>query len=358
MDGPLPPGPAQSVDAPLAAPAAPASVAGALVDGFGRRIDYLRLSVTDRCDLRCHYCMAAHPRFLPRNALLSTDELVGVATAFVARGVRRIRLTGGEPLTRRDILTVAERLGALLGTANGLDELTLTTNATRLAPLAPALAAAGIRRINISLDTLDSQTFAQITRGGDISAVIEGIDAADAAGLAIRLNMVAMAGINDRDLPALVDWCEARGFDLALIESMPMGGVDARRAESHVALERFIAPLLAAGEPVPIAHRTAGPARYVTLPGRALRIGLITPLSNNFCAACNRIRLTAEGRVHGCLGHDDAIDLAAAWRVGGAAAIDPLVDRLMATKAERHRFQIGAGLEQRGPTRHMNATGG
>ncbi len=356
MDGPLPPGPAQGVDAPPLTPAPPPVAAPALVDGFGRRIDYLRLSVTDRCDLRCHYCMPEHPRFLPRKALLSTDELVGVATAFVARGVRRIRLTGGEPLTRRDIVTVAERLGTLIGA--GLDELTLTTNATRLAPLAPALAAAGIRRVNISLDTRDPQIFAQITRGGDLWAVLDGIDAADAAGMAIRINMVAMAGINDHALPEMADWCEARGFDLALIESMPMGGVDARRAESHVALERFIAPLLTDGEPLPIAHRTAGPARYVTLPGRTLRIGLITPLSNNFCAACNRIRLTAEGRVHGCLGHDDAIDLAAAWREGGAAAIDPLVDRLMATKAERHRFQIGAGLEQRGPARHMNATGG
>lgn len=327
-----------------------------LRDAFGRRIDYLRLSVTDRCDLRCHYCMAEHPEFMPRKDLLSTDELLGIAAAFVARGIRRIRLTGGEPLTRRDILPIAQHLGTMLG--HGLDEWTLTTNATQLAPVAADLAAAGLRRANISLDSRDAATFAKVTRGGDLTRVMAGIDAADDAGIAIRINMVAMAGINDAELPAMVDWCEARGFDLGLIESMPLGDVGSLRRDTHISLADFIAPLLAGGQVQALDHRTSGPARYVTLPGRAIRLGLITPLSNNFCAGCNRVRLSADGKVHGCLGHDDAIDLAAAWRSDGATALDPLLDRLMATKAERHRFAIGGGLAESGPTRHMNATGG
>lgn len=330
--------------------------AGPLRDAFGRRIDYLRLSVTDRCDLRCHYCMAEHPAFMPRKQLLSTEELLGIATIFVARGIRRIRLTGGEPLTRRDIIPIAQQLGGMIG--KGLDEWTLTTNATQLAPVAADLAAAGLRRANISLDSRDSVTFAKVTRGGDLGRVLAGIDAADKAGIAIRINMVAMAGVNDGELPAMVDWCEARGFDLGLIESMPLGDVGSLRRDTHVSLAEFIAPLLADGQMQTLEYRTAGPARYVSLPGRNLRLGLITPLSNNFCAGCNRVRLSADGKVHGCLGHDDAIDLAAAWRSGGAAALDPLLDRLMATKAERHRFAIGGGLAESGPTRHMNATGG
>lgn len=343
---------------PIAAADTPAP---ALIDGFGRRIDYLRLSVTDRCDLRCTYCMAENPVFLSRSRLLATDELVGIATAFIDRGIRRIRLTGGEPLTRRDIAVVASRLGERLGV--GLDELTMTTNATQLAANAAALFAAGIRRLNISLDTLDAEDFARITRGGDIGRVLAGIAAAKATGFAIRINMVAMAGINDHSLPAMVDWCEAEGFDLALIESMPMGSVGPERANSHISLPAFLAPLLGDQTTLSLAHRTAGPARYVALPGRTLRIGLITPLSNNFCAACNRVRMTAEGQVHGCLGHDAAIDFAAAWRGGGARAVGPLLDQLMRSKAQRHDFAIGAGptpggLAERGPARHMNATGG
>lgn len=347
-------------------PQAPSRAAAAqpetrLIDSFGRRIDYLRLSVTDRCDLRCTYCMAENPVFLPRSKLLTSEELVAIASAFVDRGIRRIRLTGGEPLTRRDIVTIATRLGERIG--GGLDELTMTTNATLLADYARPLFHVGIRRLNISLDTLDAAAFAQITRGGDIAKVLAGISAAKDAGFAVRINMVAMAGVNDSALEPMADWCEANGFDLGLIESMPMGVVGSGRSETHVALDKFIAPLLGGAAPQPLPHKSAGPARYVTLPGRALRIGLITPLSNNFCAQCNRIRMTAEGQVHGCLGHDAAIDLAGAWREGGAAALDPLLDRLMRTKAERHDFAIGTalatqGLAERGPARHMNATGG
>ena len=328
----------------------------ALHDAFGRRIDYLRLSVTDRCDLRCTYCMAENPLFMPKPDLLSADELVGIAHAFIDRGIRKIRLTGGEPLVRRDIDAIAAAIGARLG--HGLDELTMTSNGTLLDRHAEALADAGIRRINISLDTLDADRFRTITRRGAISDTLGGIEAAHAAGIAIRINMVAMAGINDIDLPEMVDWCDARGFDLALIESMPMGDVSGDRAERHVSLAEFIAPLLGGAAPQPLAHATAGPARYVALPGRALRLGLISPISQNFCARCNRIRLSADGKVHGCLGHDAAIDLSAAWRREGANGIAPLVDLLMRTKAERHEFAIGKGLAERGPTRHMHATGG
>jgi GTP 3',8-cyclase len=335
--------------------------AARLFDSFGRRIDYLRLSVTDRCDLRCTYCMAEHPHFLSRDRLLSTQELVGIAGAFIDHGIRTIRLTGGEPLTRHDIAEIAETLGGRIG--GGLDELTMTTNATLLDRHAAALFGAGIRRLNISLDTLDAGDFARITRGGSIDKVLRGIDAAASTGFSIRINMVAMAGINDRQLAPMIDWCEARGFDLALIESMPLGAVGPERAETHVSLNTFIAPLLDDQAVQPITHATAGPARYVQLPGRSIRLGLITPLSHNFCATCNRIRLSAEGQVHGCLGHDAAIDLAGAWRNGGAAALEPLIARLMKTKAERHEFAIGSalarqGLAERGPARHMHATGG
>ena len=327
-----------------------------LSDAFGRRIDYLRLSVTDRCDLRCTYCMAEHPAFMPRADQLLADDIVGIAGAMIARGIRRIRLTGGEPLVRRDITAIAARLGEHLG--HGLDELTMTSNATLLERHADALARAGIRRINISLDTLDPARFTAITRRGSIAPTLRGIDAAVAAGLAIRINMVAMRGINDADLPAMIDWCDARGFDLALIELMPMGQVDARRAAQHVSLAEFLAPVLGGRPLQPLGHATAGPARYVSLPGRGLRLGLITPLSHNFCAACNRVRLGADGRVHGCLGDDAAIDLAAAWRRGRAPALAPLLDRLMETKAERHGFAIGRGVAERGPARHMHRTGG
>ena len=338
------------------AEASEATAARSLRDGFGRRIDTLRLSVTDRCDLRCTYCMAEHPRFMPRPQLLTGEELVGIGSALVDRGIRRIRLTGGEPLTRPDITAIAAQLGERIG--DGLDELTMTTNATLLDRHAAALRAAGIVRLNISLDTLDPALFARISRVGDVRRVLAGIEAARREGFAIRINMVAMAGINDASLLPLADWCEERGFDLALIESMPMGHVGPERAGSHVPLDRFIAPLLGGGAAVPVPHRTSGPARYVALPGRALRLGLITPLSNNFCAQCNRIRMSADGKLHGCLGHDAAIDFAAAWRSGRAQGIAPLLDRLMATKAERHRFAIGGGLADRGPNRHMNATGG
>lgn len=328
-----------------------------LTDGFGRAITYLRVSVTDRCDLRCRYCMTENMQFMPRRDLLTTDELVGISMAFIDRGIRTIRLTGGEPLTRRDIVPLTQALGERLG--RGLDALTATTNGTRLAQRARALHDAGVRRINVSLDTLDAAYFAFVTRGGDVNAVLTGIDAAQAAGLAVRINMVAMAGFNDIALPAMLDFCAERGLDLALIESMPMGtGVDPMRSVTHAPLDKFIALATADAPQTRLDHRTSGPAQYVNVGDWPVRVGLITPISNNFCAACNRIRMTAKGEVHGCLGHDNAIDLAGAWRSGGAAALDPLIARLMASKAERHLFQIGGTLAESGTMRHMNVTGG
>lgn len=342
-------------DVPVAPGAPDALSRGRMRDAFGRTISYLRISVTDRCDLRCRYCMAEDMTFMPRRNLLSTDELVGIAHHFIDRGIDTIRLTGGEPLTRKDIDDVARRIGERLG--YGLRALNLTTNATLLDQHARALADAGVRRVNISLDTLDPIDFAYITRGGSMDAVLRGIAAARDAGLSIRINMVAMAGFNDHMLPDMLDFCEDGGFDLGLIESMPMGDTGSYRPRSHVAMDEFLAPITRDAIVEPIDHKTPGPARWMRIKGRNIRIGLIAPISHNFCDGCNRIRMGADGKVHGCLGHDAAIDLAAAWRDGGVEGLSPLLDRLMATKAERHIFRIGETGEH-GPSRHMSATGG
>lgn len=327
----------------------------AMTDGHGRRIDYLRLSVTDRCDLRCRYCMAEDMQFLPRAAVLSIEEMAELAERFVARGVRRIRLTGGEPLVRRGIDMLAMRLGAMVG--RGLDELTLTTNAMRLAAHAPMLAVAGVRRVNVSLDTLDPAAFRHITRVGDLDAALDGIAAARAAGLAVKINMVALAGLNEDQLMPMLDWCAARGCDLTLIETMPLGEVEKDRSAHYIPLHHFIAPLRSERAIVPIDHRTGGPARYFAIEDSPVTLGLITPLSNNFCASCNRIRLTVEGRIYMCLGRDDHIDLRGALRSGDGALVDRLIDAALAGKPQAHDFII----EKRSPpavARHMSATGG
>lgn len=326
----------------------------AMTDGHGRRIDYLRLSVTDRCDLRCRYCMAEKMSFLPRSAVLSIEEMGELAERFVARGIRRIRLTGGEPLVRRGIDMLAMRLGAMIG--RGLDELTLTTNAMRLADHAPMLAAAGVRRINVSLDTLDPAAFRHITRVGDLDVALRGIAAAQAAGLSIKINMVALAGLNEDQLMPMLAWCAAHGCDLTLIETMPLGEVERDRSAHYIPLHRFIAPLRAQQSIFPVDHRTAGPARYFGIEDSPVTLGLITPLSDNFCASCNRIRLTVEGRIYMCLGRDDHIDLRAALR-GGGGDVDELIDAALTRKPRAHDFVI----QQRSRpavARHMSATGG
>ncbi|WP_419827636.1 GTP 3',8-cyclase MoaA [Sphingomonas sp.] len=335
------------------APSPPA----ALIDGFGRRISYLRLSVTDRCDLRCRYCMGEAMTFLPRSAVLTLEEMAAIADAFVARGVRRIRLTGGEPLVRRGIGELAARIGRHLATG-ALDELTLTTNATRLAEHAPALAAAGVRRINVSLDSLDPERFRAITRTGDLGQVLAGIAAARAVGMAVKINMVALKGVNEDEVGAMLRWCVAEGHDLTFIETMPLGVVDEDRTDRYLPLDGVRRDLIERFGLVADAHRTGGPARYLRVPGTATRVGFITPLTENFCDGCNRVRLTASGRLYMCLGHDDRVDLRAAWREGGRDALDAAIDEALALKPRAHGFRIEERDAAPAVARHMSATGG
>lgn len=325
-----------------------------MVDGHGRRIDYVRLSVTDRCNLRCHYCMAERMEFLPRRDLLTLEELAALGAHFVRRGVRRIRLTGGEPLVRREIGTLVDALGAMLG--RGLDELTMTTNGMGLPDHAPRLAAAGMRRINVSLDTLNPDTFAAITRGGDLAQAIAGIDAAQAAGLSVKINMVALRGVNDGEFRAMLDWCGARGCDLSLIETMPLGAVEGRRADHFLPLTSARAAIERDYTLIPSTHRTGGPSRYYDVAETGRRIGFITPLSANFCAGCNRIRVAATGTVYGCLGHDQNIELRDILRERGPGALDAALDRLLAGKPARHDFDIAK--PHPAVARHMSVTGG
>jgi cyclic pyranopterin phosphate synthase len=330
---------------------APASQTG-LIDSFGRRITYVRLSVTDRCDLRCRYCMAEKMRFLPRSDVLTFEEIETLTDLFVARGVRRIRLTGGEPLVRRGIGDLIARLGTRVG--NGLDELTLTTNGTQLTRFAGRLHAAGVRRVNISLDSLDPERFRYITRLGDLGQVLAGVDAAAAAGLAVKINMVALKGLNEDEIEPMLRWCAARGHDLTLIETMPMGEVEEDRTSHYLPLDAVKQRLAERFDLVPSLRRTGGPARYYEVDG--IRLGMITPLTDNFCTGCNRIRVAATGTVYGCLGHDQKVGLRDLLRSGGAGAVDAALDRLIAGKPKGHDFHIDAPAPAVG--RHMSVTGG
>ena len=326
--------------------------APALNDSLGRRIDYVRLSLTDRCDLRCRYCMAEDMVFLPRSEVLSLEEIAELARRFVARGVRRIRLTGGEPLARRGTVQVASEIGKLIG--NGLDELTLTTNATRLAEHAQGLRAAGIERINVSLDTLDAERFRFITRHGDLAKVVAGIAAGAAAGLAIKINMVALKGLNDDEIVPMLRWCAERGFDLSLIETMPLGQIDDDRTDRYLPLTEARRRIEAEYELVPSVKRTGGPARYWHVPALRTTLGLISPLTQNFCDTCNRIRVSASGQLYMCLGHEDRVDLRAALRSGDPDRLDTALALAMRTKPARHSFDIA----ETATVRHMSATGG
>ena len=332
-------------------PAAP------LLDSFGRRITYLRLSVTDRCDLRCRYCMAERVRFLPKDEVLSLEELEAVATAFIARGVTKLRVTGGEPLVRREVPLLVERLGAHLG--RGLDEITLTTNATQLANHADRLFAAGVRRVNVSLDTLDPDVFARLTRRAALPQVLDGIAAAQAAGLTVKLNTVALAGTNEHEIPHLIRWAHARAMDLTLIEVMPMGEVEDDRTDQFLPLSAVRERLEREFTLTPSAHATGGPARYYDVTETGGRLGLITPLTSNFCAGCNRVRVTCTGQLYPCLGGGERIDLRAALRgpEPGRALADAL-DRAMRIKPERHGFEDALAGGTAAVTRTMAVTGG
>lgn len=323
-------------------------------DAHGRQIDYIRLSVTDRCNLRCTYCMAEEMEFLPRRDLLTFEEIETLARHLVVRGVRRIRLTGGEPLVRKGVLELVQRLARLR--THGLDELTLTTNGTRLPEMAQDLFDAGVRRINISLDTLRRDRFAELTRRDEFERVVSGIDAARDAGLAVRINAVAMRGTNEDEMRDLLAWSGARGLDLALIEAMPLGEVSVDRPAAHLPLDAVREELERHFTLVPSLHRTGGPARYFDVAETGTRIGLITPLSNNFCAGCNRIRISATGTVYGCLGHDQKVELRDIVRAGGEAALDEALERLLAGKPLRHAFD--AAQSEPALARHMSVTGG
>jgi cyclic pyranopterin phosphate synthase len=325
-----------------------------MIDGFGRHITYVRMSVTDRCDLRCRYCMAEEMVFLPRKDVLSLEEMVELADIFIGRGVRRIRLTGGEPLVRKGIDWLVPELGRRIG--NGLDELTMTTNGTQLARHAGMLAGAGIRRINVSLDSRDAERFRHITRRGDLAQVLGGIEAARDAGLRIKINMVALKGLNEDEIAPMLRWCGERGFDLTLIETMPLGEVEEDRTEHYVPLNEVREELGREFRLIPSLARTGGPARYYEVEGLGIRLGFITPLTHNFCDGCNRIRVAATGTVFGCLGHDQKVELRELLRSGGAQVVDEALDRLLAGKPKGHQFQIEAA--EPAVARHMNLTGG
>jgi len=328
-----------------------------MIDGFGRNIDYLRISVTDRCNFRCTYCMPEQQTFLPHRDLLTYDEIMELVERFIAHGIRKIRLTGGEPLVRRDIEVLIEALGQHVKAGN-LDELTMTTNGSRLKQFAPLLASAGMTRINVSLDTLDPDAFRQISRGGDLAIVLAGILAAKAYDLDVKINMVALKNENEDALLPMADFCAEHGLDLTLIETMPLGAGISEREERYIALDDFTLPLRARYDFHPLAHKSAGPARYWRVDTLGLRLGLITPMSQNFCDHCNRIRLTTDGKIYMCLGSELHVDLRKALRDGVPSDVDHLLQTALRLKPQRHEFESQLAQPELRLARHMNATGG
>jgi cyclic pyranopterin phosphate synthase len=325
-----------------------------LIDSFGREISYVRLSVTDRCDLRCRYCMAEHMSFEPTSKLLTISEMIALADLFIARGVNRFRLTGGEPLVRRGVMDLVCALGERIG--SGLDEVTLTTNGSQLRNHAQALRTAGMRRINVSLDTRDAERFRFVTRRGDLSQVLRGIASARDAGLKVKINMVGLNGVNDHEIEDMLLWCDKEGHDLTLIETMPLGEVEEDRSNHYLPLDGVRRDLEQRYKLTPSFHRTAGPARYFDVAGLRARLGFITPLTNNFCNGCNRIRVAATGTVYGCLGQDQKVELRDLLRSGERDHVHRALDQLMAGKPKGHEFHIGAGVPA--VSRHMSVTGG
>ncbi|WP_084439851.1 GTP 3',8-cyclase MoaA [Erythrobacter dokdonensis] len=335
----------------------PAESAPPLVDSFQRRITYLRLSVTDRCDLRCSYCMPERMTFLPKKEVLSLEELYDLATGFIARGVTKIRITGGEPLVRRDIIDLFTALGRRLG--HDLAELTLTTNGTQLATHAEALARAGVKRVNVSLDTLDRAKFAELTRRDSLPQVLEGIATAKAAGLKVKLNAVALKGVNEHELPDLIAWGHAQGHDVTLIEVMPLGDVEEERLDQYLPLDDVRARLEQRWTLRESNHRTGGPSRYVDIAETGGRLGFITPHTNNFCAGCNRLRVTATGQLYPCLGGGERVDLRAALRSDAPEAnLAAALDEALRIKPEKHHFRMDARGAAPAVPRHMSMTGG
>ena len=327
-----------------------------LVDPFGRTITYLRVSVTDRCDLRCIYCMSERMRFLPRNELLTIEELDRLCTAFIRRGVRRLRFTGGEPLVRRGFLDLLNLVKCHLG--SGLDEITVTTNGVQLAEFAEPLFAAGVRRVNVSIDSLDRDTFKHIARRDRLPQVLDGIDAAERAALKIKINTVALRRDNAHEIPDMIKWAHGRGFDMTLIETMPLGEIDEDRTDQFLSLASVREDMASYWRLTDLPDRTGGPARYVRVEETGGRLGFITPLSHNFCEACSRVRLTCTGRLYLCLGHETSVDLREAMRAeGGDAHLDALLDQAMTLRPKGHDFQVER-LRTPATVRHMSVTGG
>ena len=328
-----------------------------MIDPFGRHITYLRVSVTDRCDLRCVYCMAEDMSFLPKSEILTMEELDRICAAFIRLGVRKLRITGGEPLVRRQVMTLFDTLGARIG--HGLDELTLTTNGSQLDRFAEPLRAAGVKRVNISLDTLDPDRFATITRWGKIDKTLAGIFAAKAAGLAIKINAVALREVNEGEFDTLIEWCGQHGFDLCLIETMPMGEISEDRTDQYLPLSLVRARLKRRWTLAETDYRTGGPARYYTIAETGRRIGFITPMTHNFCEGCNRVRLTCTGTLYMCLGQDDAADLRRPLREGATdAELEQVILEAISRKPKGHDFVIDRRHDQPAVRRHMSVTGG
>ncbi len=329
-----------------------------IIDPFGRRISYLRVSVTDRCDFRCVYCMAENMTFLPKKDLLTLEELDRVCSAFIAKGVRKLRLTGGEPLVRRNIMWLIRSLSRHLE-SGALEELTLTTNGSQMQRFARELYAAGVRRVNISMDTLDPGKFQKITRWGRLDQVLDGIAAAQEAGLHVKINAVALKDVNEHEIEEMLRWAHGRGMDLTLIETMPLGDIDGDRTDQYLPLSTVRARLSEKFTLEDIPYKTGGPARYVQVAETGGRLGFITPLTHNFCESCNRVRLTCTGTLYMCLGQEDAADLRAPLRASeGNELLNAAIDEAISRKPKGHDFVIDRDRNQPAVSRHMSVTGG
>ncbi len=332
--------------------------AAPIIDPFGRAITYLRVSVTDRCDFRCVYCMSEHMTFLPKRDLLTLEELDRLCSAFVRMGVAKLRLTGGEPLMRRNVMQLIHSLGRHLD-GGGLEELTITTNGSQLGRFSEGLFEAGMRRVNVSLDTLDPVKFKDITRWGRFEQVMAGLDAAQAAGLAVKINMVALRGVNDDEFDAMIAWCGERGFDLVIIEVMPMGDIGEDRLDQYMPLSMVRAKIERNWTLTETDYNTGGPARYAVVEETGQRIGFITPLTHNFCESCNRVRLTCTGTLYMCLGQEDAADLRAPLRAASDdAPLEEAVREAISRKPKGHDFVIDRRRGAVSVPRHMSVTGG
>jgi cyclic pyranopterin phosphate synthase len=335
-----------------------ASLSRPMTDPFGRSISYLRVSVTDRCDLRCFYCMSEDMTFLPKADLLTLEELDRLCSAFIAKGVRKLRLTGGEPLVRRNVMSLVRSLSRHLST-DALNELTLTTNGTQLARFAGELRDCGVRRINVSMDTLDAAKFRAITRWGELDKVLAGIEAARSAGLAVKINAVALKNLNEDEIPALMEWAHGLGMALTLIEVMPMGDIGAGRIDQYVPLSLVRARLAKQYTLTDLDDDTGGPARYVRVSETGGKLGFITPMTHNFCESCNRVRITCTGTLHTCLGHEDASDLRRPLRASpDNDLLSEAIDRAIGLKPKGHDFIIDRRHNRPSVGRHMSVTGG